>query len=213
MSTDRGSTDRESTGARTSGAGKGGAVRTAMVVAALFFAGWGAAHATGERAGARRVAAARAPAGPPTDAAYDSATAPVRGTLTPGALALVRSVAFDSAVVLVVLKARDCLVCEDLGRQLREVRRIARPGLALVVATDSASEGTVRRFLRREHVRHAGMLRLSPAELLRDQAPVQTPALVVADPRTGAVAGVSHPRRFGNTRARSFAQELDTLIR
>lgn len=192
---------------------RSGATRTALVAALLFLGGWGAAHAAGQRASARRVAAAQAPATPPTTAAYDSATAPVRGTLAPGALARVRAVARDSSVVLVLLKARDCLVCEDLGRQLREVRRTARPGLALVVVTDSASEETVGRFLRREHVRHAGVLRLPPAELLQGAAAPATPALVVADPRTGTVAGVSHPRRFGNTRVRSFAQELGSLIR
>jgi hypothetical protein len=109
----------------------------------------------------------------------------------------------------VVLRGRDLLVCEDLGRQLREFSRAASAGLPMVVWTDTRGAPRVNAFLVREHVRSAQRDSIDVDGLLDSGEKIITPAVLLASRIDGEASGIAHSRRFPNIRLRSFAQELD----
>jgi hypothetical protein len=117
----------------------------------------------------------------------------------------------DNATMLVLLDSVDVRVCEDLGRQLRELRHRAGPSLPLFVLADSAALGVVRTFARRERLQTAGFVAIGARQVMAGGAALPTPAVLIVRGRT-VVAGVGHPRRFANIRVRSFADELSAYL-
>lgn len=144
-----------------------------------------------------------------SDAAYDRATVRFAGRLGPGVMEAVRPLGWQSTV-LVVLRGDDVRACEDLGRQLRELRRAVpdADGRGMAVLVDPAGEADLRLFLARERLPRVRVVTADPAGLLADGTAVATPAALVADGDGRVRAGVSHSTRFKNVRSRSFAQEL-----
>jgi hypothetical protein len=142
----------------------------------------------------------------------DSATVALRGELTSAASAALRRVAGGGPAVLVLLDTADIRVCEDLGRQLRELHARSGPGLPLVVVADPAALVRLRTFTRREHLRPAGFVALAPGSVLADAAQAPTPAVLLTRAGSPNVVGVGHPRRFPNVRVRSFADELSAYL-
>jgi len=67
-------------------------------------------------------------------------------------------------------------------------------------------------FLRRERIRSAAVIRSDPLPRLRHPARIATPAALLVRPG-GAVRGTAHPERVPNVRTRSFADELEELLR
>jgi hypothetical protein len=111
---------------------------------------------------------------------------------------------------IVVLRGRDLRVCEDLGRQLRELRVAGGGARTIVVWTDQESVPAVRAFLKREHL-HSFLLRpVEVANLFESRTRPVTPAMLLLQP-DDSVVGISHPKRFPNVRLRSFAQELQYI--
>jgi hypothetical protein len=111
----------------------------------------------------------------------------------------------------VLLDSADIRVCEDLGRQLRELYNRAG-ALPLIVVADSAAVVAVRIFARRERLHPSGFVLIGANDLIDGAARVPTPAALVLDLEGAAVAGVGHPRRFRNIRVRSFADELSANL-
>lgn len=185
------------------------AAGAAALLAGAFAAGWAAF----------RVGSASPPSAPPVSSSfrgdpprdYEAATRPVRGALTSQARERLREAVPGPDAILVILRSRDCLVCEDLGRQLRELRRRAPERIPLIVSTETSGADVVRGFLRRERLR-ALVLGIAPAEVVEGDRALPTPAVLVLREGGASVAGVAHPWRFANTRLRSFAQELDSLL-
>lgn len=113
--------------------------------------------------------------------------------------------------ILVLLDSADIRACEDLGRQLRQLRNRAGPEMRVIVGTDSSALRGVRTFARRERLRAAGFVALAAREVIAGQADLPTPAVLIVRGNQ-VVAGVSHPRRFQNVRVRSFADELSAYL-
>jgi len=185
--------------------------RDGALLALVLAAGWGGAvfatHGTGADGVARRVAPV------PTAAALDSATLRLRGELTTSARVQLKRITGDRAVILVLLDSADIRVCEDLGRQLRELRNRVGSTFPLVIVADSEALVQVRAFARRERLRPAGLAALDPGNVIDGATGVPTPAALVVHRGSAAAAGVSHPRRFPNVRVRSFADELSAYLR
>ena len=164
---------------------------------------------------ARLASGVRSPV-PPTvrtdasAAALDSATRSVRGTLTPRARLAIFS-GGHPARMLVVLRSRDRLTCEDLGRQLRELLHREGSGRRAAIVTEDSAVGAYREFARRERL-HVPVLPLAAGEVLAEYPRLSTPAVLLIDPAMARAAGVSHPIRFPNLRMRSFATELEPLL-
>jgi len=177
----------------------------ASAVAALFLVAYVERWERSRPAPERGAPTNRLDAAPPAPGYGDSATVAIVGTLSAAALRGIGVAAPHGQTLLVVLRARDRTVCEDLGRQLRELTRTAGAGVSLLVVTDAASADTYRRYLRREHV-HASVVLVHPDSVLVGTA-IPSPAVLVR--RSGAkVHGVAHPMRFPNLRLRSFATEV-----
>jgi len=82
------------------------------------------------------------------------------------------------ARLLVVLRGRDRLNCEDLGRQLRELQRASGPDRQAVIVTENAATDGYRAYGRREHLRMP-VLGLSADSLLVTPSRLPTPAVLV----------------------------------
>jgi len=149
----------------------------------------------------------------PSPAALDSATTSLRGQLTTSVRMRLGGITGDGAAILVLLDSADIRVCEDLGRQLRELRIRVGSAFPLVVVADSAASVSVRAFARRERLRPAGMAVLDPDSVFEGATRISTPAALVVERGSSAAAGVSHPRRFQNVRVRSFADEMSAYLR
>jgi hypothetical protein len=121
----------------------------------------------------------------------------------------VQPLPFDHTV-LAVVTANDLGSCEDLGRQLRELRRAVpdQPGWGMAILVDQAGMTGLRIFLQRERVGRIPVLVGDPRAYLEGQQHPGTPAAVVLHRDGSITAGVSHPLRVRNTRSRSFAEEL-----
>lgn len=144
-----------------------------------------------------------------SDSAYDAAMRRFTGQVTPQVQAVVGTLKMRH-IVLAVVTAADLAACEDLGRQLRELRRAVpdEPGWGMAVLVDGAERTEVERFLRHERVSRVTVLEGDPHALLAGAEHPGTPAALVVDADGRIHAGVAHPLRVRNTRSRSFAQEL-----
>ena len=139
---------------------------------------------------------------------YVAATQRVTGSVSGDALrALEREPGTTSAIVLVV-RRRDIDKCEDLGRQLRVLRRALPVTTELLVLGDSAHTSVVRDYLRLERISNARILPLDANRILEGGATLPTPAVLIVGREGQIVAGVAHPVRFANARFSSFAEEL-----
>jgi hypothetical protein len=186
--------------------------RRAAFVAALAAtaaAGWGVAAFRAARLGETPAPKPHRPE--PTAREYAVATQRVTGTLTPAALAHLAPRAADGRGVLVLLRKRDCLVCEDLGRQMRELVAHS-PDRPLLVLADPDALATVQAFLHREHL-HVPAEAAPVNAVVQGQDKLPTPAVLVERGPEGAVEGIAHPHRFPNLRVRSFTEELGPLLR
>jgi hypothetical protein len=115
--------------------------------------------------------------------------------------------------VLLVLHGDDVRTCEDLGRQARELQRwAASRGARLVIWSAGDSTYPVTTFLRREKIREASIIHSATLPRLQHVAPIATPAALLVQPG-GLVRGTAHPDRVPNVRVRSFADELEELLR
>lgn len=123
------------------------------------------------------TAPARTLVGDPTSMALDSATLPISATLTSRAVAMLAA-GDPRARLLVVLRGRDRLNCEDLGRQLRELQRASGPDRQAVIVTENAATDGYRAYGRREHLRMP-VLGLSADSLLVTPSRLPTPAVLV----------------------------------
>jgi hypothetical protein len=124
--------------------------------------------------------------------------------------ASVRPLLSGDTTLAVVLRSKDVKSCEDLGRQLRHLRRVA-PGRSIVVWTEAGGVDDVRRFLRRERVSDVRVSAVELAAVLEHRAAFATPAALVILDDGRVVQGIAHPVRFPNMRLRSFAEELTLL--
>lgn len=164
-----------------------------------------------------RVVASRlmAPPPPPTlprveSFDFGSGMRRFTGALSPRAHRDAAEGAAGSRVLAVVLRKADLATCEDLGRQLRTLRRAYGPARPVLVWTDDVD--AVRRFMRREHLGRFTVRPLQPREVMGDGRDLATPAALLATTDGRVLEGVSHVRRAPNARLQSFAEEL-TLLR
>jgi hypothetical protein len=141
-----------------------------------------------------------------TDEALEKATKRFTGRVSPP---VQRLLAADTTLA-VVLRAGDLATCEDLGRQLRNLRRVV-PNRPLVVWTEPEGTEAVRRFLRRERVSNVQVTPMELGALLVDVPALETPAALLIQGDGRVVQGIAHPNRFPNMRLRSFAEELTLL--
>lgn len=141
-----------------------------------------------------------------TTEALEKATQRFTGRVSPP---VQRLLAADTTLAVVV-RERDLATCEDLGRQLRNLRRVA-PERPLVVWTEPAGTEAVRRFLRRERVSNVQVTPMDLGALMVDVRAFVTPAALLVQSDGQVVQGIAHPNRFPNMRLRSFAEELTLL--
>jgi hypothetical protein len=143
-----------------------------------------------------------------TEAEYAAATQVVEQRLAPWAQQALREGKHASGPVLLFLvRDADRRSCEDLSRQLRELRRRAPRDLPLVVWTGKNDTAPMEAFFRRERVEVAVLEGVEIDSLFAGGDPVVTPATVVVG-EDGMARGIAHSARFPGTRPRSFAQEL-----
>lgn len=147
-----------------------------------------------------------------TEADFDSGTEQVRGTLSPAVREVLADAAAGSAAMLVVVRGRDLAVCEDLGRQLRELKHQASPDLSLVLVTEPESVDLLKAFDRRERLRASLVAGVAPDGVIEGRRPLATPAVLVTGDSGSSARGVAHTLRFPNVRLRSFADELRQII-
>lgn len=141
-----------------------------------------------------------------TTEALEKATKRFTGQVSPPVQRLLGA----DTTLAVVLRARDLATCEDLGRQLRNLRRVA-PEQTLVVWTEPEGTEEVRHFLRRERVSNVQVTPMDLGALLVDVRALETPAALLVKEDGQVVQGIAHPNRFPNMRLRSFAEELTLL--
>jgi hypothetical protein len=141
-----------------------------------------------------------------TDARLEQATQRFTGRVS---VPVQRLLAADTTLA-VVLRGRDLATCEDLGRQLRNLRRVA-PTRTLVVWTEPSGVEDVRRFLRRERVSNVQVSALDLGTLMHGVRTLASPAALLISADGRVVQGIAHPNRFPNMRLRSFAEELTLL--
>jgi hypothetical protein len=188
---------------------KSRAFRGGTLFLALVGLGWLAARlASGHAGSAGSIPPAADPAIAP---AFASVRVPAHSRLTTTARSKLPTRTADTAEILVLLDSADIRACEDLGRQLRELRNRAGPAMSLVVLADSAAMMGIRTFARRERLRATGFVALGSRDVMTGEAHVPTPAVLVVR-GSEVIAGVSHPRRFSNVRIRSFADELSAYL-
>lgn len=110
----------------------------------------------------------------------------------------------SNSLVLVLLDGKAISTCEDLGRQLRELRAAMRTEHRLIIATFPTDAIVVKRFLEQNRILDVDMYpHLDPADSI---GRIVRPAAGRFD-SLGIVTGVSHPNRV-STRTLSFANEL-----
>jgi hypothetical protein len=167
---------------------------------------------------ARTAESDRAPS-PPTRAQESGspsedalATVSLRGRLAPLVRSRMELRVREGRTLLVVLREHDVEVCEDLGHQLREALRATGGGTRGIVVIEPGAEERVHAFLRREHL-HLQVEVLPPDSLFVGARHVPTPAVLVLSGPASEAQGVAHPSRFANVRLRSFATELQPLLR
>ena len=143
---------------------------------------------------------------------YAAATKGVSGGVTAAARRLISVQPGTSPVVALVVRGSDIDKCEDLGRQLRALRRALAPQQELLVWGDSAHAKVLGDYLRLERVANVRVQLLDAGNVMRDGEPLPTPAVLIVARDGELVAGVAHPVRFANARFNSFAEELSTAL-
>lgn len=143
-----------------------------------------------------------------TEKEYAAATELVAQRLAPWADQALRAEGpAAGSTLLFLVRERDRRSCEDLARQLRELRRRAPRELRMVVWTGKDDVEPVASFLRRERIRVESVQGVEIDSVFGGGKRVITPATLVVAP-DGSARGVAHSQRFPGTRPRSFAQEL-----
>lgn len=141
--------------------------------------------------------------------AEDSGSVVLAGRLAPEAAKIVIDSVGAGPIMLLVIASSDCFTCEDLGRQLREVVRLAPTGSHVVVATNADGLRRTREFLRRERVTPALVFGVESFSLLDGAVDaIPTPAVLMGLSATDSVGGVAHSTQAANVRSVSFAEEL-----
>jgi hypothetical protein len=112
----------------------------------------------------------------------------------------------DSAVVVAVA-AKDCLTCEDLDRQIRELSATMNGRMPLLIATSSSDSARVAEFVREARIIDTRVT-IAPQQMLVDSVTISTPAAFVIGHDGRIRRGVSHLQRVPNVRVSSFAQSL-----
>jgi hypothetical protein len=112
-----------------------------------------------------------------------------------------------SSTYAVLIRAKDCLTCEDIGHQLRELAESVPAGSTIRVLSDSAGVATTSEFLRRERVVVASIDTIDLASVIAGRPGVLSPSLVVRPTNADSVVLIEH-MRFRNVRPKSFAAEL-----
>lgn len=179
--------------------------RRAAVIGFVFVA-----SAMGSRAVVARLVPPPPPPALPDPRAfnYEAAAERFAGQLSGPAR---RHVEFTSDTALVVLlRQADLASCEDLGRQLRELKRAYGPRRSIHVFTDSTH--AVETYLRRERIGRVRVRALDPASVMGGGRAVTTPAVLLASRDGTVLQAVSHVRRAPNVRLQSFAQELNLAL-
>jgi len=134
----------------------------------------------------------------------DSATLRVTGRLS-----VLQPPLGQRRALVLFLRARDCLTCEDLGRQLREVQHATRPRpFPLVLVTPAGEAREVQNYLAAQKVDVVATIAADPDTALANRRPVPTPAMVLIDAAGVVLSGTAHTRRLANLRLNSFAAEL-----
>lgn len=137
-------------------------------------------------------------------ALYDSATRYFAGRVQ-----LATAIPARGSSMLLLVTAQDCLTCEDLGRQLRELEHTTRAQhLPLIVVARATDTADIAVYLRRQRVQVAAIVAEAPDSAVTSSTGILTPAVAIVDAHGTIVRAVSHPRRLPNVRVRSFAEEL-----
>ena len=185
----------------------GGRIAPALL---LLLAAWGAGHLLQSAPEVERLPG-HAPA--PSEAAYDSFVAHLRGELSPAASSLLapHPAGPDGVRVVALLRAADWRSCEDLGRQLRELQRHLPSDSALLVWTEPDDVLLMERRLKRERI--AAVVSAGPAldSVFATTRGLPTPAVIVVSEDGARAEGIAHTRRMPNVRTRSFAEELPLI--
>jgi hypothetical protein len=151
----------------------------------------------------------------PTAATYDSSMAYLHGDLSAAASQLVapRPAGPDRDRVVALLRAADWQVCEDLGRQLRELQRHLAPDSVLLVWTEPDDVPVMEYRLKRERI--AARVSAGPAldSVFSTGRRLPTPAVIYVSGDGSRADGITHTRRIPGVRTRSFAEELPLVRR
>lgn len=164
------------------------------------------ASALGARALVVRLVPPPPPPALPNPAAFNYTAAAQRfsGNLSSRAQGIMDFAA--DTEVLVLLRKADLVGCEDLGRQLRELKRAYGPRRVIHVFTDSV--GPVEMYLHRERIGRVRVRALDPSAVMDEGRAIATPAALRVRRDGRVLEAVSHVRRAPNVRLQSFAQEL-----
>jgi hypothetical protein len=132
----------------------------------------------------------------------------INGTLSRSSLAQlsIGASGYDSLVVVLIAE-KDCLTCEDLGRQIRNLVASVSNQRMVLLASPIADSVRVEQFTRAERLGLRAMY-LSAALTLEDGSTIPTPAAIVVDRAGVVLRGVAHLVSVKNVRAVSFAEEL-----
>lgn len=147
-----------------------------------------------------------------SEARYVRATTVYQGRLSGPAAKLLRDVRQSGRLaVVVVLRAKDAETCEDLGRQLRELRRAIGPERPLLIFAEPSNGLPIANFARSERLANVRIAEIALETVLAGNASPVTPLVLLVDEADSVVEGVAHPLRFPDARVRSFASELGKL--
>ena len=114
-----------------------------------------------------------------------------------------------TSAVAVLMTERAWKSCEDIGRQLRELRREASArGVPIVFWTDQKSYDAVATELHRERLTGIRLIALDDLGRRADGGSIMTPAVVHFDSDGRLISGVSYPVRHPNVRPVPFAAEI-----
>lgn len=166
--------------------------------------------------GSRTVVARLRPAEPPPppsveDFNYDAALMRFTGQLSRGATREIGRVDGGDTLLALLITSEDVVTCEDLGRQIRDLRRAYGLRRPIAVWTDSTRLDVIRTFLHRERIANTVVGPVPPTAVLADGKRIPSPAALLATRDGKVIEGISHTLRAPNVRLRSFAQEFRTL--
>jgi hypothetical protein len=184
-------------------------LRRRVIRSSLAFAAVAATVMCAAAVQSRRAAADQAA---PVPEPADAPVRPLRGQTTPAAWQAIRDAepAHGGGYMAIALQAADCFTCEDLGRQLRELRHARGAGeRTVVVVTTPLDLAVVRAWLRKERVVPVRLVAVDGGVQLIGTGPVPTPAVMLLDSAGRVERGIAHPQRVPNVRLVSFAAELE----